>query len=48
MAEAGEESGAQNLRVVGENEGGSEDMVGEYLGTLNGNPPLLSRPMGRY
>lgn len=36
MAEAGEESGAQNLRVVGENEGGSEDMVGEYLGTLNG------------
>ena len=36
MAEIGPQSEARNLRVVGEEEAGSEDLVEEYLLTLEG------------
>lgn len=36
MSEFGTQSGARNLRVVGEKEAGSEDLVEEYLLTLEG------------
>lgn len=36
MSEIGAQSGARNLRVVGEEESGSEGLVEEYLLTLEG------------
>jgi site-specific recombinase XerD len=36
MSKIGARSGARNLRVVGEEEGDPEDLVGEYLGSLGG------------
>ncbi len=36
MSEVGAQSGARNLRVVGEEGAGSEDLVNEYLLTLEG------------
>ncbi len=47
MAEVGARGGARNLRVVGEGEGGPEDLVGEYLASLGGRSAATVDAYGR-
>lgn len=47
MAEAEAHNEDRNLRVVGEEESASEDLVGEYLATMNGRSASTVKAYGR-